>query len=799
VDRDKIIQHAQSTARQLVRLGLADIDLARKHFQDFLGYVEEGYGGTFGQILHARGVIDDQGLQLLNRIVPLGDPADVPLTSPHGLLRRAPGGAVPAALPRGQDASATQLHAEVIPAALPRGQDASATQLHAEVIRAALPRGQDASATQLHAEVIPAALPHGQDLRATQLHTEVIPAAMPRGGDASATHLHAEVIPRGADAGATQFHDEVMADAGATQLHDGVLPTRAMPPRGPGGGAASLQRGVIQPPGIDPALAPTLRGVIVPADSAEDTRPLVRGEATQPYGSVHQPLGRVPGSPGAFGPAASTLPLPESVDEDSLPTPERTLIYGGADDEEELPTPERTLMFESEMPPASRPPTRRPPAMRPPTMREPTMILPDDELPQARQRSMTESVDDDLFFPELLEAPKPPAPRGPALPNQHTETARVEAFNPVGNLVASTASGGDSGGDSRPDSGGSSAAGDSWISGSTTQAGAPPKFLVPEVGGTLSHYHLDGVIGQGGMGVVFRARHQTTGQVFALKALRVRAGAKTEKRRRRFQREVEAMQRLDHPSIVHVHGHGRDGEFDWYVMDLIEGRDLATIIVDDELDLSARLTIFAKICGGLVHAHDRGVIHRDLKPQNVLITPDNEVAILDFGLAKILDGQEGLTHTGSALGTPFYMSPEQVADPRNVGPPSDIFALGVLLYELITGQRPFLGQTAGEVGNKILTLDPPKPSKLNPKLSADLDAICLKAMEKAPARRYPSVGALLQQVDAHRAGHRVRGENQLVGGLRRFWERNHKGIMAGVGVASLFFVMFLLMWVYLSR
>ena len=324
----------------------------------------------------------------------------------------------------------------------------------------------------------------------------------------------------------------------------------------------------------------------------------------------------------------------------------------------------------------------------------------------------------------------------------------------------------------------------------------------PRVGAHLGEFELVEVIGQGGMGTVFRGRHATSGADYALKVLRLRSRGSQAKRRERFRREIDALQRLEHENVVKVHGYGREGNFDYYVMDYVEGVELSQILREGQLDHLERLAIFAQVCAAIAHSHEHDVVHRDLKPGNVLIDSELKAHVLDFGLAKLTDAESALTLTGSALGTPYYMSPEQVADATRVGPKTDVFALGVVLYELATGQRPFTGQSAGEVGNKILTLDPPLPSTLGKDVPAGVDAICMKALEKKPGRRYESVAKLRADVVSLLEGKGVRGGNQLVGKVRRAAERHRQGIMIGVGVTfsvvvlGAMFVIFL--YVFLS-
>ncbi len=435
------------------------------------------------------------------------------------------------------------------------------------------------------------------------------------------------------------------------------------------------------------------------------------------------------------------------------------------------------------------PPTAAAPAPVPPVSDAERTVL-DMDAPELAERTMgfddvlappgaqaapdrgleVSSSGEDLAFPELAEADR-------------VRERRHEEYDPTTRLregasVASTAAG-DSG-DAPADSA------DVFLSGSAERDEGRP-FLEPQVGGFLGEFELVEVLGQGGMGVVFEARRRGTQEAFAVKVLRVREGASTGSRRERFRREVDAMQRLRHPAIVAVHGYGRDGPFDWFVMDYVDGRDLASLLREEALDLPARLRVIEQVCQAIAHSHEQGVIHRDLKPQNVLVDREGDAHVLDFGLAKLLDSEEGLTHTGSSLGTPFYMSPEQVADPTSVGPPSDVFALGVILYEALTGHRPFTGHSAGEVGNKILTHDPPLPSRLAPELHTDLDAICMRALEKRPERRYATCQALVADLTRHRQGERVAQRSLLETWLPRL-ERHRQGLLLGALFATALFL-----------
>ncbi|MBL4849401.1 MAG: protein kinase [Planctomycetes bacterium] len=318
----------------------------------------------------------------------------------------------------------------------------------------------------------------------------------------------------------------------------------------------------------------------------------------------------------------------------------------------------------------------------------------------------------------------------------------------------------------------------------------------PEPGDVFGNFRLVREIGRGGMGVIYEAQKIGTEDSFALKTLHVGNSGGSSKRRIRFQREVEALRRLTHPNIVAVHDFGRKGPYDFYAMDYIVGRELKEAINNDDMSPREKLDVFVQICEGVAHAHERNVIHRDLKPANVLLNADNTAFVLDFGLAKLSDESLELTKTGAALGTPYYMAPEQIKSPKDVDTRVDVFALGVILYELMTGVRPFQGQTAGEVTHKIINTDPPKPTSLNEKLRPALDAIVFKAIEKDAEVRYQTVDELRREVAKYRRGDRVRDAGdvaQFKATIRRYWAANMAPLLIGFFVASMVY----LPWIYL--
>ncbi len=267
-------------------------------------------------------------------------------------------------------------------------------------------------------------------------------------------------------------------------------------------------------------------------------------------------------------------------------------------------------------------------------------------------------------------------------------------------------------------------------------------MAVPE---QLGDFRIVEEIGRGGFGIVYRAQQVSLDRPVALKVL-YRHLIHTQDQISRFEREARAAARLDHDAIVSVYAWGEDGD-DFYIAQRLigSGRTLA-----DELarlkqegsppkgyfrDIARKL---ARVAEGLQQAHDRGIVHRDVKPSNVLLDGGGEPFLGDFGLAKVEDGLE-LSRTGDFAGSPYYMSPEQADSKRGtVDHRSDIYALGVTLYEMLALAPPFHGTTAHEVIRKILGEEPKRPSKLHPRVPADLETICLHAMEKNPLRRYPS-------------------------------------------------------------
>jgi len=286
------------------------------------------------------------------------------------------------------------------------------------------------------------------------------------------------------------------------------------------------------------------------------------------------------------------------------------------------------------------------------------------------------------------------------------------------------------------------------------QRGTPATSLLP--GQRFGDHELLRVLGQGGMGQVWEARQLSLGRRVALKV--VHPDRLGEARLELFAREARAGGRLSHPGIVAVHGHGVHGGLAWISMELVEGartlRDFLNENRDQEVDADHYRLVaqfLLQVADALQSAHDVGVIHRDIKPQNILIAPDDRPRLADFGLAKIQD-ETALSRTGDFAGTYAYSSPEQVLAGRmRVDHRTDVFSLGVVMYEMLSGRRPFEGDSAAQLGAQVLTHDPPPIAELRSRVPRDLSVICQKCLEKPLGRRYASMAELAADLRRHLA------------------------------------------------
>ncbi len=249
------------------------------------------------------------------------------------------------------------------------------------------------------------------------------------------------------------------------------------------------------------------------------------------------------------------------------------------------------------------------------------------------------------------------------------------------------------------------------------------------------------VLGTGGMGVVYRARQLGLNRLVALKMIRedreAHPGNLT-----RFMVEAEAVARLAHPNIIQIYDIGTAGCRPFFALELVSGGSLKNHLDGNPQPTRQAAELIESLARAVHAAHQAGIIHRDLKPGNVLITPDGVPKITDFGLAKLLDTESARTFSGQVVGTPSYMAPEQAVDSRMVGPAADVYALGAILYEMLTGRPPFKGETPLETVRQVIEDEPVSPTRLMPRVARDLETICLKCLAKNQRRRYASALAL---------------------------------------------------------
>jgi serine/threonine-protein kinase len=309
--------------------------------------------------------------------------------------------------------------------------------------------------------------------------------------------------------------------------------------------------------------------------------------------------------------------------------------------------------------------------------------------------------------------------------------------------------------------------------------------------GRLGSYRVLKVLGAGGMGVVYQARQARPQRLVALKM--ILAGARGGERLARFRSETEVVARLQHPNIVQVYEVGEHDGRPYFAMEFLGGGSLGQKLAAAPLTVRAAAELAAALARAVQHAHERGVVHRDLKPANVLLTADGTPKIVDFGLAKLLEGDPGTppaeyqTESGAILGTPGYMAPEQaLGRGKEIGPAADGYALGAILYEALTGRPPFKGATVLETLEQVRSQDPVAPSRLRPGLPRDLQTICLKCLEKEPGRRYASAQELADDLGRFLGGEPIRARPVPLWERAVKWARRRPaaaGLMALSGLA----------------
>jgi WD40 repeat protein/predicted Ser/Thr protein kinase len=298
-------------------------------------------------------------------------------------------------------------------------------------------------------------------------------------------------------------------------------------------------------------------------------------------------------------------------------------------------------------------------------------------------------------------------------------------------------------------------------------------------------YELLDRIGQGGMGIVYRARQVSLDRIVAVKVLPHGALA-TKEQVLRFRTEAAAAGSLQHPNIVAIHEVGLCEDRHFLVMDFVEGQTLAQLARDGPLSPRRAARYVQMIAEAVHHAHEHGILHRDLKPSNVLIDADDQPRVADFGLAKRLESGTDLTLSGQVLGSPQYMPPEQAAGQhRQVGPRGDVYALGAILYHLLTGRPPFVGETLSDILPQVANDEPLRPRQLNPAIPPDLETICLKCLGKEVQRRYPTALALAEELGRFLRGEPIVARPVSVAGKVWRWCRRKPQVATAIGGAVL--------------
>jgi serine/threonine protein kinase/Tfp pilus assembly protein PilF len=304
----------------------------------------------------------------------------------------------------------------------------------------------------------------------------------------------------------------------------------------------------------------------------------------------------------------------------------------------------------------------------------------------------------------------------------------------------------------------------------------------------IDGYEIGELLGRGGMGLVFKARQKQLKRDVALKIV-LSGGHAGAAERARFRTEAEAVARLGHPGIVQIYEVGEQAGCPYLALEFVSGGSLAQQLDGTPMVPRRAAELLLALARAVQHAHEQGIIHRDLKPANVLLTESGFAKIADFGLAKLLDAEHAHTHTGVVMGSPNYMAPEQAAgNVRAIGPVTDVYALGAILYELLTGRPPFQGGSMHDILRMVVTAEPVPPGRLRPRLPRDLETICLKCLEKEPARRYSSADALAADMQRFLAREPIQARAVSQGEKLWRWCRRKPGVSALIAALLLVFL-----------
>src|SRR6266576_2831573 len=301
--------------------------------------------------------------------------------------------------------------------------------------------------------------------------------------------------------------------------------------------------------------------------------------------------------------------------------------------------------------------------------------------------------------------------------------------------------------------------------------------------GEVGDYELLAVVGRGGQGVVYRAHQKSLNRTVALKMISLGSCA-TEAHLKRFRREAEAAASLEHSGIVPIYEVGEGDGSCYFSMRFVEGGQLDQVIKRKPMSIRHATELIAKVARTVDYAHEHGILHRDIKPGNILLDQKGEPHLTDFGLARLVQTESTMTRTLDVLGTPSYMAPEQaVGNNAAVGSVTDVYGLGAVLYQLLTGQPPFAGGATYETIKLLLDTEPKQPRLLNPKIDRDLSTICLKCLEKDPKRRYSSALALAEDLERWLKHEPIRARHTGISTRARKWVRRNRSIAALIALS----------------
>ncbi|HEX3872376.1 MAG TPA: serine/threonine-protein kinase, partial [Pirellulales bacterium] len=301
---------------------------------------------------------------------------------------------------------------------------------------------------------------------------------------------------------------------------------------------------------------------------------------------------------------------------------------------------------------------------------------------------------------------------------------------------------------------------------------------------TFGDYELLEELGRGGMGVVYKARHRTLDRIVALKVVR-RGNSAQAAELVRFRQEALSAAQLDHPHVVPVYEVGQHEDQPFFTMQYVPGETLAERLREGPLPAREAAALLLPVCDAIHAAHAQGVLHRDLKPSNILIDAADRPIVTDFGLAKRVEDDSSLTNSGMILGTPTHMAPEQAAGSRGkIGPTTDVYSLGTILYQMLTGRPPLEGSSPMETVLMVLEQDPLPPRLLNPRANRSLEMIALKCLQKPQELRYASAGALADDLRAFLADEPIAARSGLFGQVMVRWlgETHHATVLENWGL-----------------